>query len=218
MSLSVRRALRYPFATPETKKFFWILTLVGFVPGLGTVFLGPVATAAVSVLTIERNEGTVLASEEFLTRTLRALVAGLLTSLYFIPVILGLAFLGFTFFQRGDITWPAMVLGGYGLLVAAALPLAVLHAVTTKNVWAALYLPQLAWLSLKGHFAVFFKLFVISACLVILKVTVGFLSLVGVGLLLVPIKAYAEYVFQYTMAHAYLDTLPISRNILGRIF
>lgn len=209
MSLSVRRALRYPFATSETKKFFWVLSLLGLIPGLGAFLLGPVATAAVSVLTIERDEGSVLATDEFLTRILRAFVAGFLTSLYFIPVVIGLAFLGFTFFKRGDITWPAVLLGGYGVLVAAALPLAVLHAVTEKNVWKALDLPRLVWLGFEMDFNTFWKILVISALLIVLKIAVGFLGWVGVGLLLAPVRAYAEYAFQYALAQSYLEAVKI---------
>ena len=205
--LSVKQALRYPFSSTETRNRFWILLLLSFVPFLGSFLIGPLATAAVSVVTVERNDSSPLASGEILERSFRALLAGLLSLLYLLPAVGLLPVIGFSFYRGGNVTVPGILLIIYLLLVLAAWPLAQLHAVTTKNVWNALHLPRLVQLGFKGHASTLMKVLAVSCLLVILKILAWIFALGGLGILLVPVNAYTEYVFQYLLAVTYAEAV-----------
>ncbi len=208
MKLSIRASLRYPFATPDNQTRFWVMTLLDLIPGLGTFLLTPLATAAVSVITIERNETADLSHQEWFARTLRAVGASFLLILYFIPVLVGFGIIGFAIFRGEGVTWPALVLLLYGLVVASALPLAVLHAVTIGSVWGALELPKLVWLGFKIDLEAFLKIFLISIFLIFLKMTTLLFGVFGLGILLAPVRTYSEYVFHYLLAVSYVRAMP----------
>lgn len=205
--LSVRHSLGYPFRSRESVVHFWVMFILAFVPFGETFLLFPYATTAVSVVTIERNESARLSGGAIATRFLRALVATCLTLVYLIPVVIGFAMIGYSLFTKGHITIPSLLLSGYALLVLCALPLATLHAVSTRNVFNALHLPKLVWLGLKMDWIAFIKLFALSLVLFGCKLGISLLSLFGFGLLMAPFKAYAEYVFQHMLAVAYARTV-----------
>lgn len=205
--LSVRQSLGYPFQSRESVVHFWVLFILAFVPFGETFLLFPYATTAVSVVTIERKAAARLDGRIIATRFCRALVATCLTLCYLIPVVLGFAVIGYSLFTKGNITLPALLLSGYALLVLCALPLATLHAVSTRNVFNALHLPRLVWLGLTMDWRAFVKLFCLSVILFAGKLGISLLSLFGFGLLMAPFKAYAEYVFQHMLAVAYVRTV-----------
>ncbi len=45
-----------------------------------------------------------------------------------------------------------------------------------------------------------------------MKIAAGVLALVGVGIVLAPIKGYVEYVFQYALAYAYVEGIPEAKR------
>lgn len=203
MPESFSHLFRYPFAYPTTRRRFWVLTLLAFLPFVGSIFIGPVATAAVSTITMEKNESTILDAAEFFRRSLRAFLGGLITLLYLLPAFGLLAWMGFSFWHGEKITFPAVVLLLYGLLVLSALPFAALHAVTQKNAWAALELFKLVWINFKVDFFACLKVLAVSLAVFCLKLFLGLLGPLG-DFLFAPLKAYSEYLFQYLLASLYV--------------
>ena len=206
----MRRALsqifRYPFSGATTRRQFFILTLLSFIPFLGSVLLGPFATAAVSAITIEKNESAELGTGILIARAWRAFLAGFITLLYLLPAFALLTWMGFSFWHSGKITLPVIFLFLYAVLVIGALPFAALHAVTCGSIWAALELPKLIAIGLKINFSLFFKVLVVSLAVFALKLFLVFLGPIG-DILFGPLKAYSEYVFQYLLAISYLDVV-----------
>jgi len=203
MKLSVRDSLRYPVAYPITRHRSVVLLVLSVIPFVGSFFAAPYATAAVSVITMERNPEAVLDRSELMTRAIRALLAGFVSFLYLLPALVIGTLIGVFWAKDRNITVPVITLAIYSTVVISAWPLATLHAVTQRSAWQALALPQLLWIGLKVDFKTFGKVMLVSVLLFFLKVFAGFMDLWGLGLLLVPAKAYSEYVFQYLLAVSY---------------
>lgn len=208
MKLSVRKSLLYPFSTRSTLRRSLILLIFSFIPFFGTVLLSALAAAMVSVITMEHDERAVMEPNELLERSLRAIFASLTSMLYLLPALGLLSYIGFSFFN-GDraLTLPTSILSAYILIVLSVWPLATLHAVTKKNVWATLALPRLLWMSLRNNWINFFKVMFLSSLLVILKTSAFTLKFVGAGFFLIPINAMVEYVFQYNLAKFYAGVI-----------
>lgn len=204
MSFSIRHSFKYPFEYPVTRHRLIVMVLLSLVPFGDNFLLSPFATACASALTIERQEDAPLDVGLLLGRSLRACIAAWLTCLYALPGIIGISLGVHRYFQHQSITWPLVALAIYGFLVLAAVPLATLHAVTTQNALNALHLPKLLWISLKVDLKTTMKMLVGSMLLLAIKMGVGFISLVGLGFILSPVKAYSEYVFQYFLAASYV--------------
>ncbi|MDO8643439.1 MAG: hypothetical protein Q7S00_00540 [bacterium] len=203
MRISIRDSLKYPLAFPMTRQRSIVLLALSVIPVVGSFLMSPFATAAVSVMTIERDSQADLSQTEIITRTIRAFLAGLVSLLYLLPAVAIAASIGISLAGDQSITLPIALLSIYIVLVIAAWPLAALHAVTQQSAWQALALPRLVWIGLKIDLQTMVKMLSVSILLFLLRLTASFLDLSGFGLLLAPVKAYSEYVFQYLLAASY---------------
>jgi hypothetical protein len=204
MQLSIKKSLQYPFAYGVTRRRSLLLLVISFVPFFGTLFMGAVATAIISSITMERDEKAYVEPNELFERAIRAFFASLISILYMMPAFVFLSYIGYSLFNgETSLKTPSILLLAYIFIVLSVWPLATLHAVTTKNAWNALSLPKLLWIGFKIDFKTVGKVLLVSILLIGLKVIAFSLKFLGIGLFLVPINAYTEYVFQYMLAVSY---------------
>jgi len=207
--LSIRQALHFPFSTKNNQIQLIILTFLSLVPFGESFFLSPYASALVSVVTREKNEQASLTTDVLLSRFMVAFLATLISFIYMIPGLVGLGLMIYFGIKEASVMAPKVLWVSYGLLfygvlVLSVLPLATIHAVTTGKSLSVLALPRLLWIGLKIDFKTFIKTVLISVAVFFLKLGVSFLSLLGLGFLMTPFKAYAEYVNQYMFAKSYM--------------